>query len=49
VTSDGHDIISLLVIPTGTAVAPAQGALDTATASLGSPDDILAAAQQAPV
>jgi hypothetical protein len=48
VTADGHDIINLLVIPPGTAAVPAQAAMDTATTSLGSPDDILAAAQQAP-
>ncbi len=49
VTVDGHDIISLLVIPPGTAGAPAQAALDTATASLGTRMTSLAAAQQAPV
>jgi Family of unknown function (DUF5994) len=48
VTADGNDTISLLVIPPGTAAAPAQAALDTAMSSLGSPDGILAAAQQAP-
>jgi hypothetical protein len=48
VTADGHDIINLLVIPPGTAAVPAQAAMDTAATSLGSPDDILAAAQQAP-
>lgn len=48
VTADGHDTISLLVIPPGTAAVPAQAAMDAAPASLGTPDDILAAAQQPP-
>jgi hypothetical protein len=47
-TADGHDIINLLVIPPGTAAVSAQAAMDTATTSLDSSDDILAAAQQAP-
>ena len=48
VTADGHDIINLLVIPPGTAAVSAQAAMDTARTSPGSPDDILAAAQQTP-
>jgi Family of unknown function (DUF5994) len=48
VTAGGGDTINLLVIPPGTAAASAQAAMGMATTSPGSPDDILAAAQQAP-
>ena len=48
VSADGHDTINLLVIPSGTAAAPAQAAMDAAVTGRGDPAGMLAGAQQAP-
>ncbi len=45
VSADSHDTINLLVIPSGTAAAPAQAAMDTAMTGRGDPAHILAGAQ----
>ncbi len=37
VTADAHDMINLLVIPSGTAAVPAQAAMEAAMSSQGSP------------
>jgi len=43
VTADAHDMINLLVIPSGTAAAPAQAAMDAAMTGRGDPAAMLAA------
>ena len=48
VTADAHDMINLLVIPSGTAAAPAQAAMDAAMTGRGDPAAMLAGAPQAP-
>ena len=47
VTADAHDMINLLVIPSGTAAAPAQAAMDAAMTGRGDPAAMLAGTQQA--
>ncbi len=47
VSADAHDMINLLVVPSGTAAAPAQAALEAAMTGRGNPGNMLAGAQQA--
>ena len=48
VSADAHDMINLLVVPSGTAAAPAQAAMEAAMTGRGDPADILAGTPQAP-
>ncbi len=47
VTADAHDMINLLVIPSGTAAVPAQAAMEAAMSGRGDPADLLAGTPKA--